>query len=497
MESGILKWSKPLPVLKSARLADKASFFPELGAAGKGIASGRNGIAKKCDICVMEIQVPYRRISQMFRPLWGDEPGSFVWLVLLILLLLGALVSKFLISLSIFLMLPTIFWRWERKETRLVLRKRKLFRDPGTLRTFVPFAWFILFFLVTLLSAFTSSDMSAGLAKVQLRLPYLLLPFVFYANRSMPQTALHFFFWMYTVLTAVVMIGVLGNYALHFDQITETLNHGKSVPTPSNHIRFSLFVAFAALSGVYLLGQQVFAASLRSILMAAAFVLILGLHLLAVRSGLLLFYAGIVYLAVAVWYRRLPRRWLLPVMLLAMLLPFAAYKLLPSLENRINYMVYDLENYFDGNVGSFSDGDRLRSMVVGWELFKRNPWVGCGVGDIEPAAKAMYAEVYEPGTNVRLPHNQLLFFLSTTGLLGTLLTLPAFLLAYFRPKGKHNVLLYLHGIVFLVSCLFEATIEGTNGISFHLLFVLFFLNRSNSLPSGMDARSVNNHVAGS
>jgi O-antigen ligase len=286
------------------------------------------------------------------------------------------------------------------------------------------------------------------------------------------------------------MIGVLGNYALHFDQITETLNHGKSVPTPSNHIRFSLFVAFAALSGVYILGQQVFAATVRGLLISSTFILILGLHLLAVRSGLLLFYVGIMYLAVAVWYRRIPRRWLVPVVVLAMLLPVAAYKLLPSLENRINYMVYDLQNYFDGNVGSFSDGDRLRSMVVGWELFKKYPWTGCGVGDIEPAAKAMYTEVYEPGTNVRLPHNQLLFFLSTTGWLGTLLTLPAFLLAYFRPKDDDNILLHLHGIVFLVSCLFEATIEGTNGISFHLLFVLLFLNSGKGLPKGIGARPV-------
>lgn len=443
------------------------------------------------------MQEPYRRISQMVRLLWRDNPGSIVWLVLLILLLLGALVSKFLISLSIFLMLPTIFLQWERVDNRWVIRKRNRVGFSANLRSFTPFAWFVLFFFVTLLSAFASSDLDAGFAKVQLRLPYLLLPFVFFANRSLSQIALHFFFWVYVVLTAAVMIGVLGNYALHFDQITETLNHGKSVPTPSNHIRFSLFVSFAALAGIYAAGQKVFAASLRSLLILSTCILVLGLHLLAVRSGLLLFYVGILYLAVMVWYQRIPRRWLIPVVLLAMLVPVAAYKLLPSLENRINYMAYDLENYFDGNIGSFSDGDRLRSMVVGWELVKKHPWTGCGVGDIEPAAKAMYAEVYEPGTNVRLPHNQLLFFLATTGWLGTLLTLPAFLLAYFRPKPDDKILLHLHGIVFLISCLFEATIEGTNGISFHLLFVLLFLNRTKGIPAGMGARPVADPGTGS
>jgi O-antigen ligase len=408
--------------------------------------------------------------------LWHRDRGTFLWLAALLSMLLGALVSHFLISISIFAMLPTLFWKWEQIGDIWTVKLRSWVSLKVTRFGFIPFSWFIIFFLVSVFSAFASDDLAAGLSKVQLRLPYVILPLVFWANNSIDRKSLYFFLGMYAILAALVALGVLANYLIQFDQITETLSHGKSIPTPSNHIRFSLFLAFGALSCGYVLSQAKWQKIFKWLLWFALISLVVSLHVLAVRSGLLLFYLGLLYLLVAIWYTRMPRRILFPLLLLTAALPFLAYEFIPSLENRIDYMMYDLQRYFDGDIGSYSDGDRLRSMVVGWNVFKDYFWFGCGTGDIEAVTSWTYLQIYEPGTNVRLPHNQWLYFLATTGLIGTLLSLPALLFAYFFSPRQERTLLHLHGLVLLVSCLFEATLEGTNGVSFHLLFVLLLLN---------------------
>ncbi len=413
--------------------------------------------------------------------LWHRDRGTFIWLAALFSLLLGALVSHFLISVSIFAMLPTLFWRWERIENSWRIKLRPWITSKYNFSGFIPFSWFILFFIVSVFSAFVSDDLLAGLSKVQLRLPYLILPLAFWANKRIDRKSLYFFIGLYAILAALIAIGVLANYLLRFDQITETLSHGKSIPTPSNHIRFSLFLAFGALSCGYILSQAHWQKALKWTLWSALFIIVVSLHVLAVRSGLLLFYLGLFYLMVAIWYTRMPRRILFPILLLTPALPFLAYEFIPSLENRIDYMVYDLQRYFDGDIGSYSDGDRLRSMVVGWNVFKDYPWIGCGTGDIEQITSRVYLQIYEPGTNVRLPHNQWLYFMATTGLIGTLLSMPALMFAYFFSPRTERTLLHLHGLVLLVSCLFEATLEGTNGVSFHLLFVLLLLNHQKKL----------------
>jgi O-antigen ligase len=416
-------------------------------------------------------QINIRSVYQQYAL---EEPGKLYLLFILFLLGAGALFSKFLISLSIFLLLPTIFVTCIRKsDTKLGLTFRKIawtniksnFLQP-------PFFLFLLLFGATLLSAFLSSNLPNGLAKVQLRLPYLLLPLVFVFNNSFTRKDVYWMLFFFITLCAAVTLGVLINYSILFDRITESLSHGKSVPTPSNHIRYSLFVAFASLSGIYLFTRKYFPQKLNILMLILAVFLAIALHILAVRSGLFLFYLGGFYLLVTHLYQRVRKRILFPIILLAGFVPYLAYEFIPSLENRINYMIYDIQHYMEGDLGAFSDGDRIRSIIMGWELFKEYPLMGCGVGDIETATEKIYIANYAKGVNVRLAHNQLIYFLATTGIIGTLLSLPALLFPYFFQNRVEKTLIHLHGIVFLISCTIEATLEGTNGISFHLLFLL-------------------------
>jgi O-antigen ligase len=403
-----------------------------------------------------------------------EQPGKIYFMFLVLLLGAGAIFSKFLISLSIFLLVLTLVFVLDRQEDgklKLMMRKinlKQLFRKlikPS-------FYLFILLFLATLISALLSEDIANGLAKVQLRLPYFLLPFVFVFNKPFNRDEVFMLFYSFAILCSLVTIGVLINYGLNFELVTESLAHGKSVLTPSNHIRYSLFLAFTSLASLYIYLQGVFSRRENILLLVIAIFIAASLHILAVRSGLFLFYIGVVYLFLSDLIKRFSTKWAISLLLILMTFPFIAYQFIPSLENRIDYMLYDLKLYVSGDTSGYSDGDRLRSISMGWALFKESPLLGCGVGDIQQATEEVYKAHYDDSVNVRQPHNQLIYFLASSGLLGALLCFPALFFPYFMNNGKEKNLIYLHGIVFLLSCLIEATIEGTNGICFHLFFLL-------------------------
>lgn len=414
-------------------------------------------------------------LIKKIKDLWNRDPGHLIWICLLLLLFIAALVSKFLISLSIMLMLPTIFFALKSKHGRLILKKKQV-RSLLALTHWInpPYFWFIIFFVVTLFSAFYSDHTLQGLQKVQLRLPYLILPLVFLANKPLDRNEMYVYLGIVIRIAALICAGVLINYFLFFDQITESLSHGKSIPTPSNHIRFSLFISFLSLCGVYLAEKKRKDAAL----IVSVIFLIVSLHILAVRSGLVLFYVGLIYLITTIFYSRVRKRVLFLMVLAICSLPFLAYNLIPSLENRIDYMIYDLNRYRSGDLGAYSDGDRFRSIQMGWELFKDNIWFGCGVGDIEEKTEELYEKKYSDRVNVKLAHNQLVYFLATTGIVGTLLSLPVLILPYLQRTQELRQLIHLHGLILIISCTIEATIEGTNGIIFHLLFILLLMRHN-------------------
>jgi O-antigen ligase len=425
------------------------------------------------------------KLIPYFKDLIKNDPGILIWIILLISLFVGALVSKFLISLSIFLMIPTIFFLVTRNKGRIAIERRTWRDFIINQNSQLLFGLFILFFIVTLGSALFSENLNQGFHKVQLRIPYFILPFIFVCNKPLKTYDIYVFLWVCICISALVSLGVIANYLIQFDLITETLSYGKAIPTPSNHIRYSLFLSFLSLTGIYLLSSNRFKQkSYEQIaLITSALVLIASLHILAVRSGLFLFYLGIFYLLIVIFYNRVRKRVIFTMVLIAGLIPFLAYHFIPSLENRIDYMIYDIQRYYEGDLGTYSDGDRFRSIQMGLKLFKENIWLGCGIGDIHEATNEIYKQHIPEVVNVKHPHNQLVFFLATTGIIGTLLSLPAFFLPYFFYNFKERIILHLHGIVFLISCVFEATIEGTNGICFHLLFVLLLINHNRTMAS--------------
>ena len=336
-----------------------------------------------------------------------------------------------------------------------------------------------LFFWIVLFSGINSADKHEWLNWVRIKLPYLFLPLAFAPIKKLNDkkfiTLLYGFILTLWVSAAII----LGRYFSNYETITDSFLKGSAIPIHYSHIRYTLMLAFSFFCAVYLLEKRyyLFHKSEKWLQVLYTLFAFAALHILTVRSGLLALYLGLVCLAFK-WFWQ--KRFLLGtlIILLVGVLPFGAYRFVPSFHNKVSYMQYDLGQYQKGAINENSDAMRIVSMKIGYELWKSNPWFGVGAGDLEAETNNIYECEYPDisPNNRRVPHNQFIWVLASTGIIGFVLFLTAFFVPLFS-KGYYNqwpvVVLY---VLLFASFFGEDTFEEQIGTGFYLIFLLILMN---------------------
>mgnify|MGYP003891478907 CR=1 FL=1 len=114
------------------------------------------------------------------------------------------------------------------------------------------------------------------------------------------------------------------------------------------------------------------------------------LHILAVRSGIVILYFNLLVLFVG---RTIQKKEYLKMLVIAVLIftiPVVAYLSIPTFKQKIEYSILDFKMHQKNKEVAFSDGERFRSYEIGWELFESSPVTGVGVGDIFTDYQALY-----------------------------------------------------------------------------------------------------------
>lgn len=355
-------------------------------------------------------------------------------------------------------------------------------------------------FVLYLASGLYSDNMDYWAERLQIKLPYILLPLSFATLSLRKETLygiLYFFFW--TVLLGA--IGSLINFALHYREILESYLNAKTMPTPFEigHIRFSLMSAFSAFIAWLLYKEKyVFRWKWEShVLLGGAVLLFVFLHVLSVRSGLLAFYAGaVVYLFFETLQKHGVKRMVITLCLFA-LLPVGMYLLSPTLRNKIDYMVRDVSRFKDGkNVNDYSDGNRLLSWQLAWRIGNENPLIGAGIGDVRDKINAIYETEY-PFTEIRdqkgnllhqigiapqnrlIPHSQFMYIFAGCGWIGLLWFLATCFYPYFNQRLRTSHVLMVFNVMMITSFLSESTLEIQLGVALHLFWMVLFLSNTN------------------
>lgn len=341
-------------------------------------------------------------------------------------------------------------------------------------------AFFVItfFFLAAAIRFYPLGDSSYFFQRLRIKVPFLFFPLAFLAlpRFTLPRLKLILYFLLFTMTT--VSIGILVNYFVHFDYYTELIKQGHHIPTPRSHIRYSLLSAWAVMCGIYLYLQKY---TLRykwerwCIAVATVF-LIISLHILSVKSGLLLLYCSLGFaLLQYIWISRAYVPGLIGLVLLVSL-PIVAFNTMPSFKNKINYFIHDMIMFTDGEGANYSDSGRLVSLEAGWNIAKENWLWGVGTANIRDEVRMAFEEKYADYPEVFMPQNQFLFSWAATGIFGMLIVVFAFFFPVFHQKNyRHWLFLNFYASIFVI-IMIEHALENAVGVAHYLFFFFVFLS---------------------
>jgi O-antigen ligase len=326
-----------------------------------------------------------------------------------------------------------------------------------------------LLFWGVFVSGLWSDDKNSWMNFTRIHLPYLFLPLAFGALPRLESKQLKAIVLIYVLVMCISGAFVLARYLLHYEEINESMLMGGVIPMPYSHIRYSLMLVFAFCVAVYFAKDY--------LLYGATAFLFLLLHILSVRSGLFALYVSIVVM-LTIWIIR-ERQWMRASLAVLFIIAAAgiAFNTIPSLKNRINYMRYDIINYKYNQPIDASDGMRFRSWKGALEVAKKAPLIGVGYGDLQNEMSAYYNENF-PELELqqhKLPHNQFLWWLVSTGWIGVLVFSTTIAFPFIKYFNTKIWLWHCFFAIIFSSFIWEATLEEQMGTGFFSIWILLLM----------------------
>lgn len=371
-----------------------------------------------------------------------------------------------LITLSLFTMKEgRLRWNWNFKDLKL--------SSP-----LIAMLGLTLFFWIVLVSGLWSEDMGEYMDRLRVKLPFLLLPVAFLFLPRLSERQVIGLFYVLIGSSLLSTMGVLITYAQDPETYNLLIKQGQNMPTPVNHIRYSLLLALASIAGI-ILGYQRYSFRYKwepLLLFLSGLLLFLFLHFLAVRSGLVAAYAALLVISLFVIIRQ--KNWWAPSLIILSLiaLPVLSYFTFPSFFQKMNYAKYDIEQLMKGEGDKYSDATRIRSYVIGGQIFLDHHFIGVGAGDLRQEMEDRFRQKYPESSKYILPHNQFLTTLAATGFIGFLLFLTAFMHPLLEGRWKRSLLFLNFQVIAFLSFMVENTLENSVGVAFYCLFTIIFLS---------------------
>jgi len=281
--------------------------------------------------------------------------------------------------------------------------------------------------------------------------------------------------WTFIGVASISVLITLILYGLNIEYYHRLYKVGQVMPTPVLHVRYAYFLAcpLVPLWCLSMRDQLLSDRFSRKLVYIYSVLIIVFIHLLAVRTGIAVLYGSIVCYAVYIswYYKKIGYLFMAGIGMIS--IASFSYYFFPTVQQKINYVKWDLQQLREtGGQAQYSDNLRVSSIKNGWTLAMRQPLLGSGIGDLEDDMNALYRE-RQPGfpddANYP-PVNQLIHWFASFGFLGGLLVIVLFLRPLFY-SSRYKVALVFLFLATTFSFLGEATIELQLGKCFFLMWV--------------------------
>lgn len=328
------------------------------------------------------------------------------------------------------------------------------------------FIAFALFWLWQLISGFWCDDISGWQAEVTRKISFILIPAGLLVCTARLVKSILITFCLAVLLVAILSVG---NYFIHYDEVNLQITKSIGMPIISqlSHIYFSILNGLAALLCIHLWNLS----NRKNIFwIGASIILIICLHILSSRTGLVAFYITSFLLLIQLVIVK--KRWKMALLtgITALLLPVAGYYTTTSFRNRIDNTVEDMDHYFNGKyLNYYSISMRFEAWKICGYIFEEHPIIGVGVSDLPNAMTKEY-DTKKIQNEVRIyeAHNQYIEQLADLGIIG-FLTLIFILYTIVKGRGSSFWVVSVLGM-FATAFLFESVLESHNGIAAFALF---------------------------
>jgi len=274
---------------------------------------------------------------------------------------------------------------------------------------------------------------------------------------------------LFVLGTAAVGLATLGQYLLHPAQANEAIRMGQNIPVITRvfHISFGIMLGLAFFWGLLLRRNPLAGRGLRAALLVAAIGIGLTLHVLAYRTGLLVFYTG--SLAFAGWLLLRRHRALgLGLLVLLGAGPWLAYHGLESVRQRTGSTLWDVQQFTGGHdINSYSLARRLAAVETAGTIIRQHWLLGVGPADTHAAMRAQYEW---KSFGLRAPnqievHNQYLQTLLGGGLLGLGLWLAVLLWPLTQQPVRRNPAICFFILIQATAMLIDAVLDLQFGLN--------------------------------
>lgn len=422
-------------------------------------------------------------MKQLIQSITRQQFALFICYVLLVALIY----SKFALSVCMIALLVLALIDLD-LDRPMPLRFNPSFRkNVQHFLSYKPYWILSIFFFIILWSGWYSEDTGYWLERLRLKIPFLLAPFAFASIPSFSHRQYSGIFYFLLLLMFFSGSLILINYLQNFDTINHLMAKGHPMPTPMNHIRYSLLLALSIIGGVYLILQRFYWKYPweRYLIIGLTLGLFAFAHILSVRSGLVTLYMALLILSL--WYViRTGRMWYGILTLVVLIsLPLLAYEHIPSFRAKARYSIYDVEMYLAGEEGKYSDSERIISLQLGMSIGNKHPIWGIGAGDLRKEMHRQYRLTY-PDLPAKMPHNQWVSVFAGTGIIGLFFFCLAFFTPLFYHKNYKEPLLFTLYLVVFISFMMENTLETSIGVALYLVLLLIGLNYRSGKTLGRD-----------